>query len=85
MQDPSSILNHLREQSHETPAIGVIAENITLLVAAACDMPDGTRELEAKLTDTEREESGRRRDVGPCGDSGYHGVGHTKQSRGSLS
>src|SRR5690349_17193122 len=42
MQDPSPLGDHLRQQRHEAPAIGVIAEDVAPLVAAACDMPDGT-------------------------------------------
>jgi hypothetical protein len=65
VQCPSAVGDHLREQSHETPAISVIAEDVALLVAAAGDMPDGTRKLEAKLTGhgTRRERAAKRRPV----------------------
>ena len=85
VQDPSPVADHLREQRHETPAIDIIPEDVATLVAAAGDMPDGTRKFEAKLTGQRtRRERGEER----WGRVGSFTISHSRAhepSSGSLS
>lgn len=76
VQDPPPHSDHLRKQRHEAPAIGIIPEDVAPFVAAAGDMPDGTRKLEAKLAGHRGRREGRRREIGRCvGILRYHVIG----------
>jgi hypothetical protein len=66
MKNPAPLGDDSREKIDEAEPIGVIAVDVALLVAAAGDVPDGSREFESKLARHGRggeRRKGRRRSV----------------------